>query len=232
MTPCKTSSKEFLNLLYLNFKVKLRNLRDYSQVISKYYSKAAFRNIDMQLLLSYLGDNPFLISQRFLIKKGEKDVYTYGETPLTTLEYVANQCRIKSSDVVIEMGCGRGRTCFWLNKFIGCSVIGVDFVPEFIERANNIKEKCQVTGVEFRLEDIIKTDLTGVTVVYIYGICYSDAFIEQLIDRLETLPYGAKVITVSYSLLEYKPTTPFEILKRFPARFTWGEADVYLQVKK
>ncbi len=223
--------KEFFTLLLVNYKVKWRNLKDYSKVVLKYYSNPAFRNADIHLLSSYIGNNPFIISRRFLKKKGEPDIYTYGETPLTTLALIANKCRIKASDKVFELGCGRGRTCFWLHQFIGCSVVGVDFVPKFIERANHIKDKHHIQGVEFRLEDMLKTDLSGATVIYIYGICYTDEFIEKLISRFERLPRGTKVITVSYALNEYKPDTHFEVLSCFPASFTWGVANVYLQVK-
>jgi SAM-dependent methyltransferase len=226
------SSKEYFDLLCINFKVKLRNVIEYSRVILKYYGNSAFRNTDSHLLLAYAFDNPFQISKRFMLSKGEEDIYTYGETPLSTLEYIAQQARIKSKDVVFELGCGRGRTCFWLNQFIGCRVVGIDYVPEFIVRANNVKEKHYVKGVEFRTADILETDFTGATVIYLYGICYSDAFIKKLINRLEALPSGTRIITVSYSLAEYKTDAPFEILKCFPARFTWGMADVYIQVRK
>ena len=226
------TSREYFDLLCINFKVKLQNFIEYSRVVLNYYSHPGFRNVDSQLLLSYAFDNPFLICKRFMAARGEEDVYTYGETPLSTLETIAHQARLKPRDVVFEFGCGRGRTCFWLHEFVGCSVVGVDIVPDFIERANNVKSKLHLTGVEFRTEDILETDLTGATVVYIYGVCYSDSFIEKLVDRLSTLPSGTKVITVSYALNEYRPNAPFEVLNRFPAKFTWGEADVYLQVLK
>src|SRR5262249_24856476 len=151
--------------------------------------------------------------------------------PLTTLEKIAHMCHISSRDVVFELGCGRGRTCFWLNQFIGCPVIGVDYVPEFIQRANQIKGSFDLPGIEFRLEDMLKTDLTRATVIYLYGTCLQSPYIESLVEKFKALPKGTRVITVSYSLNEFVPEAPFELLKQFPAQFTWGITDVYYQVK-
>lgn len=224
--------KEYFELYLLQVKVKFSNFVDYLRVIANYYSDPAFLKLDSYLVFSYLFNNPFSISKRFLMLRGEKDVYTYGETPLTTLEHIAKECRISVKDVVYELGCGRGRTCFWLNRFVGCSVVGVDYVPEFIKRATAVKQKFDVKGVQFRLEDIQQTDLTGATVLYLYGTCYSTPFIEKLIKKIAALPRGTKIITVSYSLSEYTKDPIFEVIKRFPARFTWGTADVYLQIKQ
>lgn len=227
-----SKAKEYSQLLGLNFYVRLKNFFEYVRVVFKYYGRLAFAKVDSYITLSYLFNNPFKISKRFLLSKGECDVHTYGETPLTTLDKIALECRLTANDRVFELGCGRGRTCFWLHEFIGCSVVGIDHVPEFIERANEVKKKYDVKGVEFQLEDILKADLKGATAIYIYGSCYSEDFIQRLAEKLSTLPSGAKVITVSYPLTEFAPKAPFEVMNRFPARFTWGTADVYLQLKK
>lgn len=224
--------KEYLDLFWINLVVKKRNFVDFLKVVGKYYPTFSFFKKDMSLLLTYLFDNPFAISKRFLIKKGEKDVYAYGETPLTTLDFIAKECRLSSDDTVFELGCGRGRSCFWLNQFIGCKVVGVEIIPDFIERAERVKRKLKVQNIEFRNEDMLNTDFKGATVLYLYGTCLEEEFIKRLINRFKSLPTGTKIITVSYSLPEFTHEPVFEIMKRFPAKFTWGTADVYLQIKK
>lgn len=224
--------KEYSALIAINLKVGSKSFIEYARVVCNYYyASSVFRNIDSTIVFSYLYKNPFKISKQFLLKTGADDIYTYGETPLTTLDHICSECRLSDRDTVFELGCGRGRTCFWLHEFIGCSVVGVDHVPQFIERANDVKGKFEVQGVEFRQGDLLTTSLTGATVVYLYGTCYSAAFIQQLADHLTSLPKGAKVITVSYSLNEFAPKAPFEVMRRFPAQFTWGEADVFLQIR-
>ncbi|MFI0435560.1 MAG: SAM-dependent methyltransferase [Parachlamydiaceae bacterium] len=225
------SFKEHMILLWVHLKVKLINLTDYLRVIIRYYPNRRFAKIDSALLYSYLFVNPYRESKRYLVKKGEDEIHTYGETPLTTLELIAGKCEIQSTDVVFELGCGRGRTCFWLHEFIGCSVIGVDYVPIFIQKGYAIKTRFHLQNVHFRLQDLIQVNFSEATVIYLYGTCLSPPYICLLIDRLSRLPRGTKIITVSYSLKEFQPKAPFRIMKRFPARFTWGEAEVYYQIK-
>ena len=151
------------------------------------------------------------------MKRGDKDIYTYGETPLTTLETIAKECRLTGkADVVFELGCGRARTCFWLHEFVECHVVGVEQIPEFVTRANHVAVKFGVQGVEFRNEDMLQTDLTGATVLYLYGTCLEKTFIEKLIKKFEKLPSGTKIITISFALEEFahKPVRDDEPFSR------------------
>ena len=222
---------EFIRLLGLNILVLFKSFFEYCLVMGKYYSNVQFRKVDTLLLWRYLLNNPFRISRDFLLDRGENDVYTYGETPLTTMDLIAKKCTIGKGDTVYELGCGRGRTCFWLRVFIGCRVIGVEYVPQFVEIANEVKGKVGATDVDFRLEDMLQSNLFGATVVYLYGTCYEEAFIKELIRKFEALPKGTRVITVSYSLAEFG-SKEYVLDRTFSASFTWGEGEVYLQVRR
>lgn len=223
--------KENFVLFLINIRVKFANFLDYLKVVYKYYPRFHFFKIDSALLASYFFSNPFRVSKEFLLRKGEEDIYTYGETPLTTMDLIAKECSISSQDLVYEMGCGRGRTCFWLHEFIGCKVVGVDYVPLFIEKAKRVQKRFNVKGIKFLLEDIFQMKLKNASVVYLYGSCYSAEQIGLLIERFTKLPKGTKIITVSYALTEFQPEAPFQILKVFEGKFTWGKTDVYLQEK-
>lgn len=224
--------KEFLELLWVNVRVHARNFFEFLRVATHYYTNVRFAKIDLALLLTYLFNNPYVISKKFLLERGEKEVYAYGETPLTTLEGIFKECQVSSTDVVFELGCGRGRTCFWMNTFIGCRVVGIEYIPEFVERANQVKAKFQVDGVQFRFQDMLKTDYSNATVIYLYGTTLDDATINHLITKLQKTAAGTKIITVSYPLTDYASSDMFEVMRCFPARFPWGETDIYLHIKK
>ncbi len=226
------SIREFLVLLWINFVVCLRNIIEFIKVACRYYGNLSFLKADIALRLMYLFHNPYSISKRFLMHKGDKDIYAYGETPLTTLELIARASGIGPKDCVYELGAGRGRGCFWLHSIIGCKVVGIEYVPEFVERANRIKNKLGVKGIEFRLADICDSNFTGATVCYLYGTCLEDKAIKALAAKFSRLPVGTKIITVSYPLTDYTDKPCFEVMKYFTATFTWGEADVYVQVVK
>lgn len=221
---------EFLELFTLNLLVSWRRLREQIQVVIRYYPHTPFRRFHLAFLYAYLGKNPFRIYKKWALERGEKELYTYGETPLTTLERMARVAGIGPGDTVLEMGCGRGTCVFWLNTVVGCRAIGVDLVPDFIEKAQALKETFQLEEVEFRLENMLKTSLNGVTVVYFYGTSSSRPFIEAFIERVRSLPQGTRIITVSYPLNVYcGGEEVFKLTHQFSAPFTWGRAQVYVQ---
>jgi len=213
-------------------KVKALRLFEAVRVISRYYCEPAFLKIDLYFLSQYLFQNPFRISKLHSIKKRESAIHTYGETSLSTMETIAQKGQIAGDDVVFELGCGRGRTCFWLHHFIGCKVVGIDYVPVFIQKADQIKKKLDLVGIEFRLEDFLQSDFREASVIYLYGSCYSAPFLRSLVKRLEALPQALKIISVSFPLTDYQSRPVFEVVKKFSAPFLWGTGDVYVQIKK
>jgi SAM-dependent methyltransferase len=217
---------------FFSLKTSFFRLFEWGRVVWRYYrSAASFVWLDVLLALHYLFRNPHRISKAFLMKKGAKNIYAFGETPLTTLDTIARECRILSDDLVYELGCGSGRTCFWLRTFVKCQVVGVDYLPAFISKANRVKKWARLSKIHFLQEDMLTVDLKGASVIYLYGTCLEDAVIERLLYRFEELKRGTKVITVSYPLTDYN-NAYFKLEKSFSARFPWGKADIFLQTRK
>ena len=228
----------WLKLFWLNLQVKKRGAIEFCRVVKRYYHNKAFRSADLRLRAAYFLNNAFSICKRYLTEQGAADVYTYGETPLTTLDAIVKECGITAQDHLFDLGCATGRTSFWLNALIGCQVSGIEIIPHFIFEAEQaktkeVKEALCWKNLNFRCEDILKTSYSGATAIYLYGTCFDDAFLEKLIKQFKTLPKGAKVITVSYPLTDLESGAEIFLLeKQFTAPYTWGTANVYLQVKQ
>lgn len=217
----------FIKLYFLKLKTSLIYIWDNIRTALRYYSNKEFRKVDIALLKLYMGVNPYQLSRQFLEKKKAKDIYAYGETPLLSLEKIVRECNIQPKDTIYELGCGRGRACFWLALILKAKVVGIDYVPEFIEKAQIIGKR--VPRLKFCLEDFLISDLQQATVIYLHGSCMEDTDIDQLNSKLIKLKKGLKVISVSFSLAEYDIEGNWEILKIFPVKFSWGQGDVYLQ---
>ncbi|MCH9627921.1 MAG: hypothetical protein S4CHLAM2_15700 [Chlamydiales bacterium] len=216
-----------MSFLLVNLRATVFRLVESVRVVLNYYRKPAFVFTDFLLATHYLTRNPHQVSKAFMKQRGEKNLYTYGETPLTTLDQIARECRILSNDIVYELGCGPGRTLFWLRHFVQCRVVGVDYLPTFIERAQRVNRWRQLDRVTFLNQDMLETNYSQATVVYLYGTCLEDEVIEKLCGRLSReLKPGAKVITVSYPLTDY--SSHFRCVKQFSAQFPWGKAEVFL----
>ncbi len=226
------SLKRIGQISLIHFKATAFRVIEWFRVIFLYYRNLSFFWTDILLASRYAFKNPHRISRDFLAKRGESNVYQYGETPLTTLDFIACQCQILSKDIVYELGCGSGKTTFWLHSFVGCRVIAVDYLPLFIKRARWIKRMSRQEDVEFKNEDILTTDFKSATAIYLYGTCLEDEVIERLIGQFQMLPAGTKVITVSYPLTDYCSPALFKVAKQFSARFPWGKAIVYLNMRQ
>lgn len=223
---------EAMELVWINIKVSLKNLFEYSKVTFRYYRNFSFAKADVALSLMYIFDNPYSISKRFLMKQDADNIYTYGETPLTTMQKIADECQIQKEDIVFELGCGRGRTCFWLHYLKGCNVTGIEHIREFVVRANRIKRNLKIDGVNFIEGNFLESSYQGATVLYLYGSTLEDNEITKFAEKCSQLPVGTKIITVSYPLNAYSKTNDLVVMKRFTASFTWGDTDVYLHIKK
>lgn len=71
--------------------------------------------------------------------------------------------RIKSGDVVVDLGSGAGNDCFIARHETGVTgkVIGIDFTPAMIEKARQNAEVRGFNNVEFRQGDIEQMPITS-----------------------------------------------------------------------
>jgi len=191
-------------IILLNLRVTLYRLLHFVHTAFSYYPK--FLWTDLRMASHYFLRGPYKLTEE------------YGETPLATLDKIAREFRILSKDTVLELGCGTGRTCLWLRSFVGCRVIGVDHARALIQKAQSLG-----SSVEFRCEDILKTELNA-NILYFYGTSFPDDFIRKLTKRIT----DQKVITVSFPLRDYDKR--FRVEKIIKGSFPWGKTEIYLNV--
>lgn len=214
---------QLVGFVWVNVHATFFRLFGWMRVIVSYYRNAHFAYTDTLLWGSYLLKNPYRISRSHL------EANLYGETPLPTLDKIVQQCRILSKDTVYELGCGTGRTCFWLCHFVKCRAIGIDHVPTYIERANRVKRLSGTDQLTFICGDIFKEPLHGATVIYLYGTAMEDEWIEKLVEHFQTLKSGTRVITTSYPLTDY--SSDYTVVKSFRGFFPWGSTTIHLNQK-
>lgn len=71
--------------------------------------------------------------------------HRYEPTPYSALELLFNHFELKSSDHVVDFGCGKGRLIFYIHYLFNASVVGVEmnetFYQEAIENQNRYLRK-------------------------------------------------------------------------------------------
>lgn len=216
----------FIPLMQLHIHAMGFRILEGMRVALNYWRRLPFLFCDLWLSISYFIRGPY---QVFIRNNYEGE--PYGETPLSTLDQIARECRLLSKDIVVDLGCGRGRGVFWLASFVKCRTIGIERIPTFVRRANRIKKHLKLDRVLFWQGEIKEMDLSQATAVYLYGTAFGDNKLKEIIDRLSSVKAGTKVITVSFPLEEVGGGEAFLVKKAFPARFPWGKTMVYLQEK-
>ena len=187
-----------------------------------YPLNARFEALDRALKSRYRRLNPYRMCREYLQQKGESQVHAYGETPLTLLEAIVKRFYIGPQDFIVEMGAGRGRGALFLASYVGARVRAIEQHPTFCHTLREMEAE----GLEVVQGDMFRPDLSGATVIYLYGTMLLDSQIKKLIAEFKKMAQSIKIITVSYPLKEY--SSDFAIADQFEGKFPWGEASIYL----
>ncbi|KEK24412.1 class I SAM-dependent methyltransferase [Bacillus gaemokensis] len=67
--------------------------------------------------------------------------HRYEPTPYNGLETLFNQYELKSSDRIVDFGCGKGRLNFYVHHICGASAVGIEMNEMFYEEAMENRER-------------------------------------------------------------------------------------------
>jgi tRNA G37 N-methylase Trm5 len=110
---------------------------------------------------------------------------------------------VKSGDVLIDLGSGDGRIPITAAKKYSVSGIGVDLNPVRVKEAKEAAEKAGVSDkVEFREEDLFKTDLSKATVITMYLLNKVNM---QLKPTLMKLKPGTRIVSHAFDMGDWQP---------------------------
>jgi ribosomal protein L11 methylase PrmA len=128
----------------------------------------------------------------------------YVPTGHDVVERMLALAGVTKDDYVVDLGCGDGRIPIWAAKKYGARGLGVDIDPVRIKEANaNAKEAGVTHLVEFRLEDLLKTDVTKATVVTTFLLSASNLRLRPLLTK--QLKPGARVVANTFSMGDWTP---------------------------
>ena len=128
-------------------------------------------------LLFALGCAPFWTAAHAEASQSDKeptkatrplDVW-YVATPHDIVDRMLYEAKVRTGDVVYDLGCGDGRMVIAAAKKFGTRGVGIDLDPARIKEARaNAKAQGVDQLVTFRVADLFKTDLREATVVMLY----------------------------------------------------------------
>lgn len=111
--------------------------------------------------------------------------------------------RVGPRDHVIDLGSGDGRIVILAAKRFGASGLGVEIVPELVQRSiRSARDAGVADRVSFREQDLFQTDLSPATVVTMYLLPQVNL---QLRPALLALKPGTRVVSHDWDMGDWKP---------------------------
>lgn len=136
-------------------------------------------------------------------------VWTYGEvpfvpTPPEVIDRMLEMARVKSDDVIYDLGSGDGRVLIRAAKRYGARGIGIEIDPDLVRTAqsNALKEKVDHL-VEFRTGDALSADVSPATVITLYMLPEFNAKLRPIFDQ--QLNSGARVVSHDFPIEGWVP---------------------------
>lgn len=110
---------------------------------------------------------------------------------------------VNRHDYVIDLGSGDGRIVITAARHFGARGLGVEIVPELVQRSKDNARKAGVAQrAEFREQDIFKTDLSEATVITMYLLPEVNL---QLRPALLALKPGTRIVSHDWDMGEWRP---------------------------
>ena len=112
--------------------------------------------------------------------------------------------RVKTGDVLYDIGSGDGAIVIRAAKKYGIKAIGIEIDPELVAKArrNAFREKVEHL-VEFRAQDAFTVDVSPATVVTLYMLPEFNAKLRPILDR--QLRPGSRVVSHDYPVEGWEP---------------------------
>jgi predicted methyltransferase len=119
-------------------------------------------------------------------------------TPDNVTREMLKLADVKASDYVIDLGSGDGRIVIVAAKQFGARGLGVEIVPELVDKSRDNARKAGVAErAEFRVQDLFATDLSRATVITMYLLPEVNL---QLKPRLLKLKPGTRIVSHDWDM--------------------------------
>lgn len=156
-----------------------------------------------------------------------RDQLVYGETPARSMLAIMAHAGVSPSDVLIDLGCGRGLAVLSAALEWPIEALGIDAIPTFVERGNEISQWLGVGDrVRFVQGNFLDCDLSRGTLFYAAATTYERELLDEVAARVaqqaKNAPRPVRFVTLSQTLLP-----PWKVVGKAFYPMTWGRNSVY-----
>ncbi len=194
------------------------------------------------LMLSWLGSSPNAAVLRYFRQHAPQRLQngcalpddcgdlTYGETLPGTAYKLLKTVDASEQTKIVDLGCGRGVIPLTAALAFGAEAIGIDIVPDYIDRGRRALDLLSLKNkVNFAESDFSYCPLPEADIYFLTAVCLDSQTWQSLQKNLlKYAPTGAKIISVSRKLQGKE----WELCNHSAQAFTWDRATVYIYRKK
>jgi SAM-dependent methyltransferase len=124
-------------------------------------------------------------------------------TPDAVTQAMLNVAGVNETDVLYDLGSGDGRIVIAAARLHGARAVGVEIVPELVQRSRANAQRAGVADrVQFVEQDLFTTDLRAATVLTMYLLPEVNL---QLRPRLLALAPGTRIVSHDWDMGDWPP---------------------------
>jgi len=132
-----------------------------------------------------------------------QDEVPFVVTPDNVTLAMLELARVGPQDFVLDLGSGDGRIVILAARRFGASGLGVEIVPELVERSRrNAAQAGVAERARFVEQDLFKTDLSAATVITMYLLQEVNL---QLRPSLLALKPGTRIVSHDWHMGDWRP---------------------------
>ena len=136
---------------------------------------------------------------------------TFAQTLLRMNDVLANWVQLKSSDHLLDAGCGSGGSCIYLSGKIGCKSTGITLVEREVARARELAAQHGLCDkVRFECKSYLDNGYDDASFDVVWGlesICYAEdkrRFVKEAFRLLKT---GGRLIIAEGMVTDFENNT-------------------------
>ncbi len=138
----------------------------------------------------------------------DEKVSSFPQSLLRMNEVMMETAGIKSTDKVLDAGCGVGGSCIFMAKTVGCTVTGITLSERQVQLATaNAKEKNVEGLVDFKTMNYCATDFPDASFDIVWGcesICYADSKEQFIKEAYRLLKPGGRLVVADGFVTSYE----------------------------
>jgi tocopherol O-methyltransferase len=138
----------------------------------------------------------------------DERVKSFPQSLLRMNEVMMEAANIKSSDRVLDAGCGIGGSSIFLGEKMGCNVTGISLSERQINKAKELAiEKKVEEKVDFRVMNYCATNFPNESFDIVWGcesICYADDKEQFIKEAFRLLKPGGRLVVADGFVTDFK----------------------------